>query len=355
MRRIFNIILFLLPLFLYGQTYVPSFVNPQVVNGKFRVTLALASSGGSFLLGDANFKYNYVRNALDNGVVISQTSDFSSRYTVTTTGTGLTIGRQHLNIVPNSYSNVLSISSTPTELFTMEYDIVDAVNFPTATFNWRITSPATNINSSPYGTNGTTGNLTTLAMVTSPTATQPLTASITNTSASLTNIPLPVELTSFSGKAVGKANELSWVSSVEDNLRGYEVERSADGTSFRAIGSMISPNATKRYVQIDNSPMPMSYYRLKMIDFDGTTKYSQVVKVSRKDLGSTVVSVSPNPTKGESWVEYNSERRGNVEVRIIDTQGRVLQTLSPSVEQGYNKLNIDLSAYAQGADRKSVV
>jgi hypothetical protein len=114
--------------------------------------------------------------------------------------------------------------------------------------------------------------------------------------------PLPVRLVSFTGQQLDGQVQLKWQSSSEENTSHFEVERSADGKNFSQVltkkaqgnsSSLVSYNA------LDNSPLSgTSYYRLKMVDLDGTFEYSKLVSVNSE--GTVLVRVYPNPSRGNS-------------------------------------------------------
>jgi hypothetical protein len=112
--------------------------------------------------------------------------------------------------------------------------------------------------------------------------------------------PLPVHLVSFSAQYVDGQVQLKWQSSAEENTSHFEVEKSADGKNFTPVltkkaqgnsSSLVSYNATH------NRPYNgTSYYRLKMVDLDGTFEYSKLAVVSAE--ATLVVRAYPNPSKG---------------------------------------------------------
>jgi hypothetical protein len=112
--------------------------------------------------------------------------------------------------------------------------------------------------------------------------------------------PLPVRLVSFTGQQLAGQVQLKWQSASEENTSHFEVEKSADGKNFSQVltkkaqgnsATLVSYNA------VDNNPLAgTSYYRLKMVDLDGTFEYSKLVAVSAE--GTLAVRAYPNPSKG---------------------------------------------------------
>lgn len=112
-------------------------------------------------------------------------------------------------------------------------------------------------------------------------------------------IVLGAELNQFTAEVQNqKAVDLNWVSAREENLDRYDIERSADGQVFTTIGDVAGGGDTEvesRYAFLDETPLRgRSYYRLRMVDFDGTITFSEVRSVLLRAIAERVV-VYPNP------------------------------------------------------------
>jgi hypothetical protein len=111
---------------------------------------------------------------------------------------------------------------------------------------------------------------------------------------------LPITLVSFEGKALEKSNLLTWRTASETQNKGFDIERSTDGSRFEKIGFVAgngTTSQTQRYAfNDDKSPNGIAYYRLKQLDNDGRFEYSKIVAIAQK--GENAVSVFPNPTEG---------------------------------------------------------
>lgn len=93
---------------------------------------------------------------------------------------------------------------------------------------------------------------------------------------------LPVSLTSFTAKKNNKLIDLNWITEEESNMSHYEIQRSFDGRNFSTIQSIQSNNSVSRanYSTTDNKPLNgVGYYRLKMVETDGSSTYSKIVSV----------------------------------------------------------------------------
>ncbi|SMD33685.1 Por secretion system C-terminal sorting domain-containing protein [Reichenbachiella faecimaris] len=108
---------------------------------------------------------------------------------------------------------------------------------------------------------------------------------------------LPVELTYLTASKQLNHVLLEWQTASEINHDYFEIQRSADGKNFDGLDRISSHhNSTtiNNYTWKDFDPIVgQSYYRLKMVDYDGYTEFSPVV--SSTSSNSSLV-LHPNPT-----------------------------------------------------------
>jgi acetyl esterase/lipase len=112
--------------------------------------------------------------------------------------------------------------------------------------------------------------------------------------------PLPVTLTSFTGR-VGSTDctaTLAWQSASERNSYAYEVQASADGKTFAKLGTVPSQNrpAGATYTYQAGTLAGTRYFRLRMVDLDGTAAYSPVVTLTATCELEPLLLV-PNPVR----------------------------------------------------------
>lgn len=141
-------------------------------------------------------------------------------------------------------------------------------------------------------------------------------------------LPLPVELKSFTAQLRNGQVNLNWVTASERNNQGFEVQRSQDAREFSTIlfkQGNGTTSARSTYNAVDARPLAgLSYYRLKQIDTDGKFSYSPVVTV--QNAGLTEASFYPNPTSGKLTVSLpQATTVESLRVRISDLTGRVLR------------------------------
>ncbi|MEO6915348.1 MAG: kelch repeat-containing protein, partial [Chitinophagaceae bacterium] len=111
------------------------------------------------------------------------------------------------------------------------------------------------------------------------------------------DVALPVVLNEFSASPENKKVRLNWLTSQEQNIKEFLVQRSTNGINFITIGKVISsasPSHGSYYKFTDEYPGKENFYRLKIIEWDNSFLYSSIKKAG---FVTTVfaVEVNPNP------------------------------------------------------------
>ncbi len=109
---------------------------------------------------------------------------------------------------------------------------------------------------------------------------------------------LPVQLVNFKASISQKAVITNWQTAREKNAKLFEIQRSLDGLSFYTIGQVSAKgNGAHEYSYTDHSPaLGVNYYRLQVIDHDGTISFSEIAKVVNGEAADDF-AVFPNPAK----------------------------------------------------------
>lgn len=141
---------------------------------------------------------------------------------------------------------------------------------------------------------------------------------------------LPTTLQSFNAKSLKNGVELNWKSIHEINFNFYQLEKSTNGTNFSPLaiitGKSVNGNETE-YNFFDAAAIAdKQYYRLKMVDKDGKSKYSSIVAVNSKStLG---ISLYPNPATSNIVVTHPPILNKDV-LNIYNTNGMLVKTVFP--------------------------
>lgn len=152
----------------------------------------------------------------------------------------------------------------------------------------------------------------------------------------------PIEFASIHAENTTAGNEITWATLSEMNNSHFIVERSYDGLNFEPIHQKAGANnSTEKihYKYVDNTystTTNYAYYRIKQVDFDGTTDYSKIVSVTYGKENAT--SIVPNPVKTGETVTIFSKQIETV--NIYNAMGALKQQ-----HQGNKKNSITINTH----------
>ncbi len=167
-------------------------------------------------------------------------------------------------------------------------------------------------------------------------------------------VAVPLELLLFDGITADCEVELGWVTANEIGFSFFETQRSIDGSEYTTIGRVdaIGNNqaGSNRYSFTDSGLISGAYYQLKMVDFDGSFKFSEVIylKSNCRELNGNL-NIYPNPAYSELNVEIADDKEGDVQLFVVDLLGRVLLTKEIGLTEGRDIVTVDVSSLAAGA------
>lgn len=137
----------------------------------------------------------------------------------------------------------------------------------------------------------------------------------------------PVKLLNFTGELKRFGTELNWKTVNEVDAEKFEVQRSIDNAAdFTPVGSVKAKGnpVNENYYQFIDAAVQKgtNYYRLKIIDNDGSFEYSPVVSVKANETARPI-SVYPNPVKHKLTVISSTKTN----VQLTDASGKVVRLL----------------------------
>jgi hypothetical protein len=161
---------------------------------------------------------------------------------------------------------------------------------------------------------------------------------------------LPVTLIDFTAAAADNKVALKWTTAEEVNSKEFTVEFSPNNTNWTVVGTLPAANTvgTHQYSMFHYQPVNgANYYRLKMVDKDGSFKYSKVdvVMFTGKGGGFTVY---PNPVKDLLYAELYNVQAQKVAVQITDVAGRVISEQQVQLQAGNNVFQVNTATLSKG-------
>jgi hypothetical protein len=163
----------------------------------------------------------------------------------------------------------------------------------------------------------------------------------------LSPVPVPVELTSFTGAAINNTIQLNWSTAAEVNSHGFEVERKSNGVDFHTIGFVSGSGTTierNNYTYIDDNVNTGNYsYRLRMVDVDGKFEYSDVIEVEFNAPSEFILAQNyPNPFNPATKIEFSLAVEAKVKLTVYNILGEnVVELLNETRSSGNHFVNFD--------------
>jgi hypothetical protein len=150
---------------------------------------------------------------------------------------------------------------------------------------------------------------------------------------------LPVEFTKFSATPRQKEIALNWQTATEKNNSHFEIEKSVDGKNYYTIGEVSGAGTTlevQNYEFMDVNPANgMNYYRLKQVDWNDDSEYSNITAVEfSSDLNAQFF---PNPVKNELTINATTQ---DVSIFIYSMTGQLVKQVNDISIDGQYNLNM---------------
>jgi len=164
-------------------------------------------------------------------------------------------------------------------------------------------------------------------------------------------IKTSIELLAFDGVVLERGNRLDWATASETDNDYFSIERSLDGMNFQPISRVESKgnsNFIQNYEWLDmDLRTGFSYYRLASVDVYGKTVYSHIVRLERLETPLTVSTVSPNPTSGNTQLQFYA-LEGTTSLMVYDVMGKLLIDKTLETNNGLNQYQLESSTWTSG-------
>jgi endo-1,4-beta-xylanase len=161
----------------------------------------------------------------------------------------------------------------------------------------------------------------------------------------LAEAALPVTLTAFTARGNVSSVELEWTAADEKNFKQFEIQRSTNGNTFVGIGE-IAPGAgsNKTYLFTDRSPDASSrklFYRLKLIDADGSAQFSEIVSVMLGVTSNSFSISALNPITATLDLRVNAKAKGKMSFVLFNVSGKIVKQMEVYLTAGQSLLAIN--------------
>jgi hypothetical protein len=165
------------------------------------------------------------------------------------------------------------------------------------------------------------------------------------------NVTLPIELRHFSARVEKSGINLVWDSEYEKNFLGFEIQRSLDGKDFLKLNFLNGKdeNSKNHYEYFDSnvSPNINYYYRLKMLDKDGSVKYSETISAELYEIGDAF-ELLQNPVASNLRIRLNLSKGEYIKANIFSANGNLIYVKEAFLELGTSNFDIFIGGIPNG-------
>jgi len=170
---------------------------------------------------------------------------------------------------------------------------------------------------------------------------------------------LPVELAFLKGRLTEDAVLLRWKTLSEQNNAEFQVQRQSETGNWTLVGQVDGQGTTDTPQDYRFRDQNLPYkaetltYRLKQVDTDGTTSFSDPVSIGLSSVAALQLRAPyPNPASQQLTVQYavpdQASPATTVSLRLYDALGREVRTVKRESRGGRHSQTLDVSGLSSG-------
>jgi hypothetical protein len=147
--------------------------------------------------------------------------------------------------------------------------------------------------------------------------------------------------------------KIAWSSVEQSAVRHYRLWKSTDGVLFNTILGTFAPGKHE-YSFLDLLPNDHNYYRIEIINADGSSRWERIMHMNMKKCSSNlpfvVSNIYPNPTKSTATfsIANNCSSTKQIDILLFNANGSLLKQQKNIVNVGQNQINIDVATLTSG-------
>lgn len=163
---------------------------------------------------------------------------------------------------------------------------------------------------------------------------------------------LPLKLENFTGTRNNCKVILNWKTAEEINTDKFMVQQGTDGIRFADVVTVTaSRNSAGKAYQVTVAQLSsFGYYRLKMVDRDGSYTYSPTISMHLPCISNENINVYPNPANGAStiYVNISTAYKGSSYLTINNMAGQQVISKPVQIRDGTNIIAIKIDKLPRG-------
>lgn len=150
---------------------------------------------------------------------------------------------------------------------------------------------------------------------------------------------------------------IDWETSRETGTSNWQVQKSVgDASHFETIATIDAAgnsSDTKHYSFTDEHPVDgkVNYYRLALVDEDGSTTYSKTVSLAKGSIGDWLQLTGSNPVQKGDMLSANVSGSGDTDItaEVVDMSGRITYSQTLAGSAGDNGIHIPTEGMNAGS------
>ena len=161
---------------------------------------------------------------------------------------------------------------------------------------------------------------------------------------------LPVKLMQFSANKENGSVNVYWKVSENETGDYFVVEKSTDGKNFTTVKT-VETNGMKgrsEYVVTDNAAVGTTYYRLQIVNRDGSVRYSKVAIVKGEDEAVEIKLVN-NPATASLNITYKTDKQASTTLKVYSISGAQVYQAKVNTVAGTNNISVPVQQLQSGS------
>lgn len=140
---------------------------------------------------------------------------------------------------------------------------------------------------------------------------------------------MPVALTEFTASVTDHTVALQWITATETGSAYFQIEKSHDAKNFTPLANIEAAGTSNQvtiYNYTDDKPINgINYYRLKQIDKNGSSVYSDIVLADFSEKAMAYCKVLQNPFTDQIHIYFKSPQEHTAKFTLFNGSGVVMR------------------------------
>jgi len=167
------------------------------------------------------------------------------------------------------------------------------------------------------------------------------------------SIPLPIKITSFTGKVVDQNSVLQWKTSTEINTQEFLIQQSSNAKEFITIGNVKAKggiNISTNYTFINKDHFSgINYYRLISKDLNGRQDTSKIIALKISSNSKMMaIRIYPNPADEVVNISILGSKVGSLLFTISTIDGKLIRNKNVSMEENETLIKENIADLPEG-------